>query len=121
MIRVYKVRRREAARMAQLLGVWEASVRAPAVPVGAGDPAPPELCAAGLGGCGHLLIAEREGQPVEFMGVEEVTVNEQDPHAVGFTGIWDLKFISGAIATRRAAPIRCCICGGKTTGAENSA
>ena len=55
------------------------------------------------------------------MDVEEVTVNEQDPHAVGFTGIWDLKFISGAIATRRAAPIRCCICGGKTTGAENSA
>ena len=47
---------------------------------------------------------------MEFMGVEEVTVNEQDPHAVGFTGIWDLKFISGAIATRRAAPIRCCIC-----------
>ena len=31
----------------------------------------------------RLLIAEREGQPVEFMGVEEVTVNEQDPHAVG--------------------------------------
>lgn len=28
MIRVYEVRRREAARMAQLLGVWEASVRA---------------------------------------------------------------------------------------------
>ena len=28
MIRVYKVRRREAARMAQLLGVREASVRA---------------------------------------------------------------------------------------------
>lgn len=27
MIRVYEVRRREAARMAQLLGVWEASVR----------------------------------------------------------------------------------------------
>ncbi len=27
-IRVYEVRRREAARMAQLLGVWEASVRA---------------------------------------------------------------------------------------------
>lgn len=45
---------------------------------------PPELCAAGLGGCGHLLIAEREGQPVAFMGVEEVTVNEQDPHVVGF-------------------------------------
>ena len=56
----------------------------PPVPVGAGDPAPPELCAAGLGGCGHLLIAEREGQPVEFMGVEEATVNEQNPHAVGF-------------------------------------
>lgn len=28
MIRVCEVRRREAARMAQLLGVWEASVRA---------------------------------------------------------------------------------------------
>ena len=28
MIRVYEVRRREAALMAQLLGVWEASVRA---------------------------------------------------------------------------------------------
>lgn len=28
MIRVYEARRREAARMAQLLGVWEASVRA---------------------------------------------------------------------------------------------
>ena len=28
MIRVYEVRRREAARMAQLLGVWEASARA---------------------------------------------------------------------------------------------
>ena len=28
MIRVYKVRRREGALMAQLLGVWEASVRA---------------------------------------------------------------------------------------------
>lgn len=28
MIRVYEVRRREAARMAQLLGVWEAPVRA---------------------------------------------------------------------------------------------
>lgn len=28
MIRVYEVRRWEAARMAQLLGVWEASVRA---------------------------------------------------------------------------------------------
>lgn len=28
MIRVYEVRRREAAQMAQLLGVWEASVRA---------------------------------------------------------------------------------------------
>ena len=28
MIRVYEVRRREGARMAQLLGVWEASVRA---------------------------------------------------------------------------------------------
>ena len=30
MIRVYEARRWEAARMAQLLGVWEASVRAPA-------------------------------------------------------------------------------------------
>lgn len=28
MIRVYEVRRWEATRMAQLLGVWEASVRA---------------------------------------------------------------------------------------------
>lgn len=28
MIRVYEVRRWEAARMVQLLGVWEASVRA---------------------------------------------------------------------------------------------
>lgn len=28
MIRVYEVRRREGARMAQLLGVWEASFRA---------------------------------------------------------------------------------------------
>lgn len=28
MIRVHEVRRREAARMAQLLGVWEASARA---------------------------------------------------------------------------------------------
>ena|GEM_PF-6533503 len=27
---------------------------------------------------------EETQQPVAFMGVEEVTVNEQDPHAVGF-------------------------------------
>lgn len=70
MIRVYEVRRREEVTDGATAGGVE-GIRPghPPVPVGAGDPAPPELCAAGLGGCGHLLIAEREGQPVEFMGV----------------------------------------------------
>ena len=85
MIRVYKVRRRGGGTDGVAAGgVGGIRPGHPPVPVGAGDPAPPELCTAGLGGCGHLLIAEREGQPVEFMGVEEVTVNEQNPHAVGF-------------------------------------
>ena len=72
MIRVYKVRRREAVTDgAAAGGVGGIRPGHPPVPVGAGDPAP--LCTAGLGGCGHLLIAEREGQPVAFMGVEEAT------------------------------------------------
>lgn len=71
MIRVYEtgLRREEVTDGATAGGVGGIRPGHPPVPVGAGDPAPPELCAAGLGGCGHLLIAEREGQPVEFMGV----------------------------------------------------
>lgn len=47
MIRVCEVRRREAARMAQLLGVWEASVRATRLFLSEQEiPALPELCAA---------------------------------------------------------------------------
>lgn len=74
MIRVYEVRRREEVTDgAAAGGVGGIRPGHPPVPVGAGDPAPPERCAAGLDGCGHLLIAEREGQPVAFMGVEEAT------------------------------------------------
>ena len=84
MIRVYEVRRWEAARMAQLLGCGRHPSGPPACSCRSRRSGASGAMCAGLGGCGHLLIAEREGQPVAFMGVEEVTVNEQDPHAVGF-------------------------------------
>ena len=118
MIRVYEVRRREAALMAQLLEVWEASVRATHLFLSEQEIRRIRgYVPQALAGVAHLLIAEREGQPVAFMGVENrrlemlflrpeergsglgrrllecgirdygveaVTVNEQNPQAVGF-------------------------------------
>ena len=119
MIRVYEVQQREPALMVQLLEVWEASVRATHLFL-----SEQELrrirgyVPQALAGVAQLLIAEREGRPVAFMGVEdrrlemlflrpeergyglgrrllecgirdcgveEVTVNEQNPQAVGFS------------------------------------
>ena len=104
MIRVYEVRRWEAARMAQLLGVWEASVRA--------------TC---------LFLSEqkirrlRSDVPQALASAYGRRGGHGERTGSSCRGRLPLRFIGGPIATRRAAPIRCCICGGKTTGAENSA
>ena len=65
MIRVYEVQRRESALMAQLLEVWEASVRATHRFL-----SEQELrrirgyVPQALAGVAQLLIAEREGRPM---------------------------------------------------------
>ena len=58
--------------MAQLLGkVWEASVQATRLFLSEQEIRRfRSYVPQALAGCGHLLIAERGGQPVAFMGVE---------------------------------------------------
>lgn len=49
---------------------------------------------------------------MEQYGVSELTVNEQNPAAAGFTGTWALPYTAAVSWMNRAARTRFCICGG---------
>ena len=118
-VNIYEVEALTPALTAQLLAVWEASVRATHHFLSDAEVKRiKEYVPQALGGVGHLAVAEKEpGIPVAFLGVEgdrlemlflspevrscglgrrlleygiahygvqELTVNEQNPQAVGF-------------------------------------
>lgn len=118
-MKIYEIKTLTPALTAQLLAVWEASVRATHLFLSDAEVKRiKEYVPQALGGVEHLAVAEKEpGVPVAFLGVddnrlemlflspevrgnglgrqlleygiahygvEEVTVNEQNPQAVGF-------------------------------------
>lgn len=117
-MRIYEAEERTPALLDRLVTVWEASVRATHLFLSSEEILSIKTYVPqALGGVAHLLVAERDGVPVGFMGVDserlemlflspdvrgkglgkqllqhgitqygvrEVTVNEQNPQAVGF-------------------------------------
>ena len=71
-MRIYEVRTRTKELTAQLLAVWEGSVRATHLflseeEIAAIRPYVPQA----LAGIAHLLVAEENGTPLGFMGIED--------------------------------------------------
>lgn len=113
-MKIYEVEERTQQLVTSLLNIWEASVRATHHFLGDAEVEKiKEYVPQALNGVAHLIIAENEfAEPVAFMGIEnirlemlflsptergkglgrqlmqygiqELTVNEQNPQAVGF-------------------------------------
>ena len=86
-MKLYEVQNRDPVLLAALLNVWEASVRATHRFLSDAEVRRiREFVPQALRSVEHLIVSENEhGEPAAARyGVREVTVNEQNPQAVGF-------------------------------------
>ena len=145
-MKIYEVTARTPHLTAELLTVWEASVRATHLFLSDAEILQiKEYVPQALQGIAHLIVAEDDaGAAVGFMGIEdgrlemlflspaargqglgrrlleygitrygvrELTVNEQNPQAVGFYEHMGLPPTAAPKPTSKAAHTRFCICG----------